>query len=221
MSKKAKGSQLGLFHEAEGLPIFSGAAYGPRDGVGAFVQHEAPKQAAMFAATFDELARAEQAKKAKKAKQPAVCGCSQPHDKKSMTFQEFDKGMKELDQASQKERARVMEDARVNVTLYKGIAVVYQVDHSFGWAYLKAPNGSLPVCVFVHGVEWAFIHRGDGSVELLGEVVNMDQCTNDHEAGEDTEPLFDTSAGLVGFDRLVYDQAGGRWYLPKVKASWA
>lgn len=67
MSKKAKGSQLGLFHEAEGLPIFSGAAYGPRDGVGAFVQHEAPKQAAMFAATFDELAAAAQAKKRRKA----------------------------------------------------------------------------------------------------------------------------------------------------------
>lgn len=158
MSKKAKGSQLGLFHEAEGLPIFSGSAYGSRDGAGAFVPKEKPKQAAMFAVTFDELAGAEQAKKQRKAFMIGN-GLGEGDMLRQLSAVQSEE--------EEREEERVTNDAIANSRLYGGVAVVYRVDHSFNWRYMRGPAGSVPVAVFENGNERAFVHRGNGSVEIV------------------------------------------------------
>jgi hypothetical protein len=63
MSKK-KAAQLPMFVQGEELPIFTQSQYGAV--VAPFVPVETGKQAVMFRATFQEMARAQQDKKGRK-----------------------------------------------------------------------------------------------------------------------------------------------------------
>lgn len=108
------------------------------------------------------------------------------------------------------DREKVISDCQAITRLYGGLAVVYEVDGLYGWAYTAGARGSVVVAGFVDGVEWAIIGRGDGSAQFLGPVIDMYECVSDEPGGD---PVFSTSAGLLGFDKINHSSYCDKWYL--------